>query len=194
MHIPNFSFLPGPSVPGAVFEHAKRKIELVDQLLFHVFIASQHEMERWENDDSLSSDEMKDIIPEEREWQDEIKSQATQLCVVCLYRVVEFTRKALILRLPGSPSARELSSIERVDAVYESHCGQPHRNLMGFAAADELRCLNNCIKHDGFVSKTLACYPGWVIDEPIGRVIAAYYRLAPVVPDYLREFADRLSK
>ena len=56
-------------------------------------------------------------------------------------------------------------------------------------AADELRLLNNAIKHDGKVTKDLAKYVGWNTGSRVHPLGAAYERLAPAIPLFISDLA-----
>lgn len=55
----------------------------------------------------------------------------------------------------------------------------------GFSAIDEVRLINNAIKHEGKVTAVLANYPGWTKGQELQNLGPAFERLAPRVPEYL---------
>jgi hypothetical protein len=57
--------------------------------------------------------------------------------------------------------------------------------LQGFPEINEIRLINNAIKHDGKVNRALAAYPGWVIGDELKNLDAAFSRLAPGAKLYM---------
>ena len=58
---------------------------------------------------------------------------------------------------------------------------------------DELRCLNNAIKHERRVNGTLAKFPGWKKGDKLGDLESHYYRLRPFAKQYLEDLAKHLK-
>ena len=58
---------------------------------------------------------------------------------------------------------------------------------------DELRCLNNAIKHERRVNSALAKFPGWKKGTELGDLESHYYRLQPLAKRYLEDLAKRLK-
>ena len=59
-------------------------------------------------------------------------------------------------------------------------------SLTDYAAIDELRLINNSIKHQGKVSSSLATsYPDWVLDSDLGDLSHVYARLKEKVKSYI---------
>jgi len=61
------------------------------------------------------------------------------------------------------------------------------RDLPHFSAFDELRCINNDIKHGGVVGKELAKYPGWRLGDNLSNIDTAYERIAPDCRSFIFE-------
>jgi hypothetical protein len=63
-----------------------------------------------------------------------------------------------------------------------------------YRAANELRLLNNAIKHAGHVTAELANeYPRWRQRQQLADLGAAYERLKGCVPSYIFRFAECLK-
>ncbi|PHN43103.1 hypothetical protein AO254_18335 [Pseudomonas syringae] len=64
--------------------------------------------------------------------------------------------------------------------------------LLGFAAVDELRMLNNLIKHAGSKADADLAkkYAGWVENAELNDLDKAYERLKPLVKQYMRAFVN----
>ena len=61
-------------------------------------------------------------------------------------------------------------------------------NFESYRALDELRYINNSIKHEGVVSKELARFEGWTECEALSNLDTAYERLEPECLGYVRQF------
>ena len=96
-------------------------------------------------------------------------------------------------RCPNPPPPRDLSDIRTLKKYLKKQFGQSYSNVACHRSVDELREINNAVKHEGRVSKQLAKYPGWVRDKPLGDLNPAYGRLVPDVPRYLADLAKTLG-
>jgi len=63
-------------------------------------------------------------------------------------------------------------------------------------SVDELRCLNNSIKHSQRVNEELAKFPRWKNKkgDNLGNLESHYRRLRPVAERYLKDFSGRLDR
>lgn len=122
-----------------------------------------------------------------------IRTLADDLMVVGHYRIVELnTVKIVDWRLGvGSAKAAAAHKFPNLKKLLSSKVGVDISALPGYTAIDELRLINNAIKHDGSVSAELARY-GWPLGAPLGHLEAALNRLAPEVPRYLEALADQV--
>ena len=88
---------------------------------------------------------------------------------------------------------------ELSESKQEDYC-KLNKNLNEFVSINELRLINNCIKHEGIVSSALANkYTYWKKGSDLGDLSSVYDRLKYKVKDYviahekyLREIQDRL--
>ena len=69
------------------------------------------------------------------------------------------------------------------------------KTLPGWDAVDEVRLVNNAIKHAGRVSDELAKgYPKqWAAGQPLGDLAGTYARLRPNITIYLTALARRFA-
>lgn len=107
----------------------------------------------------------------------------SELAVIALWRCVELSRRRVIGNTLGTEAAKDsaynskiASALRRID-IRET-------TIQRAEDVDELRCLNNAIKHDGYVSSQLAKFPHWKNEK--GEELS---NLDSVIPR-LREAAD----
>jgi len=112
---------------------------------------------------------------------------------VALHRVVELNTGRIVAHKFGATAKRTASYVAKLDALLKAQ-GINLRHIPHYRAVNELRLLNNAIKHDGPVSTELASeYPRWKKDAPLADLEAAYNRLKAHVPPYIFRFAERLK-
>lgn len=125
-----------------------------------------------------------DYLADEHLTEIDVVELGGQLAMVALYRVVELNTKAL-LRFRYHGAAADLYKIDALRQKLLSDFNVDLRNLTNFASVDEIRLINNAVKHDGKVSSALAHYPGWTRGDALEGLEAVFDRLSPAVPDYL---------
>jgi hypothetical protein len=117
---------------------------------------------------------------------DESVRLSCQLAVVALYMKME-----LRIKRACRIAYREI----KAEQLYKLHClekelkrrGIKIRNLPHISSFDELRCINNDIKHGGVVGKELAKYPGWKLGDNLSNIDTAYERIAPDCRSFIFE-------
>lgn len=119
----------------------------------------------------------------------EVLQLGNELAIVALYRRVE-THLNKVLRMTFPASAGLASRSDQLKAKHPFITTLPN-----LAAFDELRLLNNDVKHnDGVVSKKLATpFPGsgWVEGAPLEGLDTHLQRLQPKVELFVQEFVTR---
>ena len=109
-----------------------------------------------------------------------------ELSIIGLYRLVEERIKGMVKRNHRSLDQKQVYLIEYL----KTNLPFKIADLSQFDALDELRLLNNAIKHDRFASKSLATInPVWTEGQPILGLDAAYVRLLPLIKEYVKDFA-----
>lgn len=205
---------PLPSV-GNLDYAASEHIESIKEFLGTVFRQSKVQSSQLEpthrrklekaykQKEGLSEFEHQELI--EDFWDDfwrlrEAENLAGQLSIIALYRLVEFGTTKIIdwayrygyyrenKRRAGMYGWKQLHKGLREDF------GLDLSDVQSYTKIDELRCLNNDIKHRGKVGKELARFRGWVEGQELFLYFLPkhFYRLAPEVPKYLQDFARRL--
>jgi len=108
-----------------------------------------------------------------------------ELCIVALYKQVELHTKQVVKRNFPSVDEKALFNFAKLKAALPFKIGK----LKNYAAVNELRLINNAIKHEGRVSKELAkYYPIWKAGEKLDGLEFALNRLSPLLQKYVEEF------
>jgi len=148
-----------------------------------------------ESDSSLSEDEKYsfiDHLSDDYYQGGLIVNLAEELVIVALYKTVEIAIKKMADR-SGLFTAQELHNFFRVNSLRSSfrrHVADL-RTLPGFDSYDELRCINNSVKHSGKASSELANY-GWVQGDELENLWPDYIRLKPGVRQFVEELASKI--
>ncbi len=109
---------------------------------------------------------------------DESVELSRQLAVVALYMKMELRIKNACRIAYREIEAERLYKMHYLEKKLKER-GIKIRDLPHFTSFDELRCINNDIKHGGVVGKELAKYPGWKLGEDLSNIEIAFERLAP---------------
>jgi hypothetical protein len=136
--------------------------------------------------------EVQEFLADQVAELDMVSQLADQLSIVALYRVVELTTARMIAHEFGKRAAENASDIGKVRALLQQN-GVDLTAVPHYRAIDELRLLNNAIKHEGHVTKTLARYSRWKEGDELIGLDKAYTRLRPQVPAYIFRLAERLK-
>lgn len=138
--------------------------------------------------DDLDAMEIADEVAE----LDQVEALATQLQVVALYSQVELITKKGLMTLDPKLDPKSLYKIKEVIKVLKKK-GVVATKLKGYAAMDETRELNNCVKHSGTVSDDLARYPGWIKGAKIEISAQKMDALITGCADYVKELLGGLA-
>ena len=117
----------------------------------------------------------------------DVQRLADELCIVALYRQVELHTKRVATKNFST------ADVDRLLNYSPSMTTRPFdiTALPDFAAFNELRLINNAIKHQGKVSGPLSeNFPKWVLDSEFRDIGAAYSRLMPLVKNYMYAFVS----
>ena len=116
---------------------------------------------------------------------------ASELLIVALYKRIEIHFARLAKKYLRFPPSKKIGSVSELDKILPFNLN----SLNGYSSFDELRLLNNSIKHDGRVSKKLASdYPAhWAEGVEFVNLRSSYSRLLPGVQIFVREFVSKLQ-
>jgi hypothetical protein len=198
----------GKTVLARKFRIPKRKIQIrgflrhfaesqayeVDLFREHVHSAAASERRSIDRRAAELPEEAQEFLSEEVDILKSIAGLADQLAIVVLYRVVELNTGRILRHKFGTTVAGKTFSIDRVGEILKKQLGIKIESVPHYRAIDELRLLNNCIKHEGRVSKQLADrYSRWKQGVELTDLGAAYERLRPKVPAYIFRLAQRVK-
>lgn len=177
---------------------AEIEISLIDQywetLKVGYLDKSENKKEELTEDYVQNDLELRELIFEELHELEEVFSYGEFLLILGLYRVVELTSKNIFKRYSSVPSDQKLTSIKNQKNIFNRITSRKLENLNNFKSIDELRQLNNCIKHSGKVDKKLSeNFPRWKKGNEIKNVSETYERLKPKVPEYLFNLSKSLA-
>ncbi|WP_154845760.1 hypothetical protein [Pseudomonas fluorescens] len=180
------------------FIHLNHSFDVIDEFQVHLDSAwSQSEARLRKEYEGLSADgfdnelDMEDyrsFLEDDFYQLGEVKKLGQALALSGLYRQFE----TQVIRVLGSTfpnmGKAKKANILRGISEPEIDCSK----LVGFAAVDELRLLNNIIKHAGSkASAELATkYPNWVENTELADLDKAYARLKPLVKQYTHAFVN----
>jgi hypothetical protein len=117
----------------------------------------------------------------------DVENLAGQLLVVALYRQTELHIKRVVKRAHPNVDMRNLFIFEKLKKVVPFDI----EILPKFATFNELRLLNNSVKHQGKVSDELSDkFPSWKHGEELIGLDAAYERMKPEVAEFIRHFVN----
>jgi len=114
-----------------------------------------------------------------------------RLAVVALYIKLELRIKVVCRIALPELEAGKLYKIDYLEKGLKKR-GVKIRKLPSFRSFDELRCINNAIKHGGVVGEGLAKYSGWVKKEDLLNIDVAYERLAPGCVSFISELVQAI--
>lgn len=118
---------------------------------------------------------------------------AGEMMVVALFKTIEISIKKMA-RFSGLFDETEVKSFFKfsnlVTLLKAKACDI--ELLPQFASYNQLRLVNNAVKHDGVVSKELAQYPGFTEGEVLKDVHTYYYSLREDVDTFLIALRDKI--
>lgn len=128
----------------------------------------------------------------ENDPSDEILELVEDMQIVALYKSVEITMQKILkvseLPLYNNNKLNFFKLISHPDLNVDIY------KIYGYSAFNELRLINNCIKHSGRVSRDLSKYGDWIFDSKITQSSLAYERLKQDVQRFVLEWGDELVK
>lgn len=120
----------------------------------------------------------------------EIDKLGNELAILALFKQVEIVTNAIVDRYFPKAAKSDRHKVATLLKVTPFVKQIPH-----YAERDELRVLNNAIKHEGVVSKELAAFGGWgKKGNEFPSLGPVYDRLAPAVKKHIQLFAQECRK
>lgn len=118
-----------------------------------------------------------------------VKSLGDELSIIALYKKVEIHTGRIVKRIIPAAANVNISYFGKFCKTLPFDIN----TVNGFSSFDELRLLNNSIKHDGKVSVVLATkYPHWTHGAELRDLDMVFQRLLPDVKKYVADLAEKL--
>lgn len=112
-----------------------------------------------------------------------------ELSIIALYKKIEIKMKKIVLSKVQGVNERNLSYFNYFKEVIPFSV----EDIEGYHSFNELRLINNCIKHGGYVDNSLASdYSNWTESDELKDLDASYDRLLPGVKAYVSNMVDSL--
>lgn len=120
---------------------------------------------------------------------------AGEMMIIALYKTIEIAIKKMTTACELFTEA-QLASFYKVGELKKQLKMKvvDIETLKHYKAYDELRCINNAIKHSGFVSTELASYPGFKKGQKLSDLHTHYYRLRDDVDRFLVSLQTEIIK
>lgn len=147
---------------------SQRKVMLVAYRLAAYELEEVDALVEWFHDDSNKRTRRLEKLsmtggPDDRYADDfeaikSVRQLNAELSLVALWRCVELCRKRVIQGTLGNEASRKAWTHAKVIEMLKL-LGIPERGIQSWKAVDELRCLNNAVKHSGYIEGPLTCSP-----------------------------------
>jgi hypothetical protein len=170
--------------------------EIIDNL-YHSFSSPSHNYDLdGLKDSDLSDEEKTSIINDisDREYISKLtRNLIFELQILALYKTIEIKIKEM-LNFSGLINKNDIDACynyEKLKVTFNTHFCD-FTSLTKVDAYNELRCINNCIKHSGKVNKELAKFPNWVVNQNLPSLQSSYDRLKDEVKIFMKSMATEI--
>ena len=117
------------------------------------------------------------------------KALGDELSIVALYKKVERHSGRVIKKQIPSAASKNLSYFNQLSDSLPFGID----TIEGFSNFNELRLVNNAIKHGGTVSEELSIkFPNWIENDEISSLDKVFQRLLPGVKLYVADLVEKL--
>ena len=122
-----------------------------------------------------------------------IKELSEEMVIIALFKTVEIAIKKMLERseLFTDDELRQFFRVKELLSQVKNKIVDL-KTLQGFTSYDELRCINNSIKHEGVVGKELAAFSSWTLGKKISDLWNHYERLKPGVRRFIYNLSDNI--
>lgn len=193
-----FEYKPPSPFDGVLLRIAKRGLEQIDAFFEESKIHLRFEEKALEKRVASSG---REGDPDDR-WVDDFAQLkefawlSSEFAIIGLWRCVELYRQDAIGCALGIDAIQGLFNHRKFQEKLRSQrIGIEESQIRCAKSVDELRRLNNAIKHDRWVNDSLAEIPKWKAKkgDKLGDLERHYYRLQPLAKRYLEDLAQRLK-
>lgn len=182
-----------------IFKNFDKRLdhEEIDEFLDHLNASVNRRIKRLEDEyknltidqfeDPRDIDAYRDHLGETITLSYATKALGDELSIVALYKKVESKTGRIVKRLIPAATHKNLSIFKQFCEVLPFDI----KTVNGFASFNELRLLNNSIKHGEVVSKELAGnFPIWIVGADLKELDSAFSRIFPGVKTYVSELVE----
>jgi hypothetical protein len=140
----------------------------------------------------LRDEELKGSSADAIEAVEAVATLHTELAMIALWRCVELCRKRVVGHTLGLSDAKKAfrhrdfqKAMSQIDI--DETC------LVASQSINELRCINNAIKHDGYVDEELAIFPNWthLEDQELGNLGHLYRGFRADAESYISDLVSK---
>jgi hypothetical protein len=126
---------------------------------------------------------------------DAFTSLYTGSAIVALWRCVELFRRRAIAQALGTTEAKSVYR-HRDFSQMLARLRISDSKIRCARSVDELRCINNAVKHEGRVGKELAGFPRWKKrhGEELDDLRSHYARLRPLTKRYIEDLTTKATR
>lgn len=147
-------------------------------------------------DPSLTQDEKNEMLyymEDDGYFEEKTEELAAELTIIALYKTIEISIKDMMRHsgLFTDAEIRNCYKTKELKRVFRKKVCAINK-LNGFNEYDELRCINNEIKHSARVGRELAKFPYWKKGDKLKVPIDVYKRLEPEVSQFIKEVSDNI--
>lgn len=151
-----------------------------------------------EADEALEPDERENVLSsfdDELFIADLTTELAGEMMVVALFKTSEISIKNMAT-FSGLFTEKQVASFYRFSELSSNLKNKvcDIKTLRNYTSFNELRCINNSVKHSDKVNKELASFPGWVEGKKLTDLHAHYRRLKDDVIKFVEEIQDAIIK
>lgn len=186
-----------------VFNNMQRNMatDAIDEFRSHLNVSLGRQRARIEKEfSSLTPDQFEDQFHMEMYKShldgefyllDEVEKLANELAIVGLYKNVEIHTKRVVKRNIPTVNEKQLFKVDRLKKALPFKL----ENIDEYKAFDELRLINNSVKHNAVVNKDLAqAFPSWKEGEELLELDKHYERLLPKIKKYILSLVDEIMR
>src|SRR5262249_39729683 len=173
---------------------AESEVEAIDRFRAHVHDAAAAERRSIERRANNLPSEIQEFLADDLHELNAISDLADELSIVALYSVVEINTGQILAHRFGPAARKNASNVKTLCKFLMQQQSIDIKRIPHYRTVNELRLLNNAVKHAGRVTAELAKeYPRWKQGRKLTGVGAAYERLRRPVPSYIFRLAERLK-
>ncbi|MGN8545426.1 hypothetical protein ACQPTN_10995 [Bradyrhizobium sp. 13971] len=189
-----FRFSKAPRIRGYFQRMAKYESDDIDRFRDLVDQERTRQRKQVQRRAAALSASMQEFLADQAHELDTVSRLADELSIVALYRIVEINTSRMVAHEFGLAAKRDAAYLPRLKNLLFTRKGLVLDTVPHYRAINELRLLNNAIKHAGVVTDELANgYSRWHKGDELKGLDKAYMRLRPKVPIYILRLAQRMK-